>query len=94
MKKLLIVGMMVLTMPLMFSSCNKSTSTASLGVVPQVVVDEFYRMYPTAMGVHWVMKVDEDAYEATFNIRGMDIRATYTPNGNYVREYKCEKVNV
>jgi hypothetical protein len=85
MRKLIIVGMMVGTMAFSLTGCGGGSDrrVTSSAAVPNDVLDEFYDMYPAAEGVDWRLR--DGLYEADFEVGDNDMKATFTPDGDYVR---------
>lgn len=73
---------MMVTGALTFAGCGGGDNI-STARVPNDVLDEFYDMYPTAENVDWKLK--DNMYEADFNVGGKDMKAVYTPDGDFVR---------
>jgi hypothetical protein len=90
MKKLLIAGLGAIAFT--FTGCGghdkvtyttTTTSVPATAGVPSDVIEEFYEMYPSAKDVHW--KTKDGLYEAKFEVGGSDMKATFTPGGDFVQ---------
>jgi hypothetical protein len=80
MKKLLLAGLMAVTLSLTLPACGNKDYMSS--VVPVSVLNQFHDMYPSARDVKW--KMEDGLYEANFEVADKDMKATYTGNGDFV----------
>jgi hypothetical protein len=83
MKKVLLAGLIAISLSTVLSGCGAGGSKKMFSSVPTSILNEFNDMYPSARDIKWKNK--DGLYQADFKVGKEKMEAAFTPDGDFVR---------